>query len=60
MGWRLLDEFDGGNGVLVGVNKGETHSRERLEGREDDDDDGVEGECVIGGGRKWWRRLEMG
>jgi len=60
MGWRLLDEFDGGNGLLVGVNKGKTHSRERLEGREDDDDNGVEGKCVIGRGRKWRRRLEMG
>lgn len=60
MGWRLLDEFDGGNGVLVGVNEGKTHSRERLEGRENNDDDGVEGESVIGRGRKWWRRLEMG
>lgn len=60
MGWRLLDEFDGGNGLLVGVYEGKTHSRERLESREDDDDDGVEGECVSGSGRKRRRRLEMG
>jgi hypothetical protein len=55
-----LDEFDGGNGLLVGVYERKTHSRERLESREDDDNDGVEGECVIGRGRKWRRRLEKG
>jgi len=46
--------------VFVSVYEGKTHSRERLESREDDDDDGVEGESVIGRGRKWRRRLEMG
>ena len=53
----LLDEFDGGNGLLVGMDEGKTHARERLEGRQDDDDDSVEGE-----GRGWngWWRLDRG